>query len=185
MSPIDPRWALDQRVDPVQSPVEYQQLLVGLVGDRDPAQVQAAQPEQWAALLAQSGSALRTRPVPGEWSVLECAGHMLDAEIVSAARYRWILAQDEPPLVGYDQELWAKRLRHNQDDPEELLGLFGAIRRVNVELWARTPELERARVGIHAERGPESYDLSFRMTAGHGVFHLAQAERTLEAVRGP
>ena len=30
-----------------------------------------------------------------EWSVLECLGHALDAEIVSSARYRWILAHDE------------------------------------------------------------------------------------------
>ena len=26
-----------------------------------------------------------------------------DAEVVSAARYRWVLAHDEPPLIGYDQ----------------------------------------------------------------------------------
>jgi hypothetical protein len=31
--------------------------------------------------------------------------HILDAEIVSAGRYRWILAQEEPTLIGYDQDL--------------------------------------------------------------------------------
>jgi hypothetical protein len=36
---------------------------------------------------------------------------------------------------------------------------------------------------MHAERGPETYDLSFRMIAGHDRFHLAQARRALAAVR--
>jgi hypothetical protein len=37
-------------------------------------------------------------------------------------------------------------------------------------------------VGIHAERGRESFDLLFRMLAGHDRFHLAQARRALDAV---
>jgi hypothetical protein len=36
---------------------------------------------------------------------------------------------------------------------------------------------------MHAERGPESYELTFRLIAGHDRFHLAQAERALDAVR--
>jgi hypothetical protein len=36
---------------------------------------------------------------------------------------------------------------------------------------------------MHAERGPESVDLTFRLMAGHDRFHLAQARRALDAVR--
>ena len=35
---------------------------------------------------------------------------------------------------------------------------------------------------MHAERGPESFDLSFRLIAGHDRFHVAQAGRALNAV---
>ncbi|MFN8233078.1 MAG: DinB family protein [Actinomycetota bacterium] len=121
-------------------------------------------------------------PEPGEWSVLECVGHIVDAEIVMSARYRWVLAHDEPTLIGYDQDLWVKRL-HQDDDLEQLLDLFDALRLANVTLWARTPKELRSRVGMHQERGAESYDLAFRMIAGHDRFHLAQAERALAAVR--
>ena len=48
--------------------------------------------------------------------------------------------------------------------------------------WARTPAADRERLGRHRERGPESYDLIVRMSAGHDRFHLAQAERALAAV---
>jgi hypothetical protein len=42
---------------------------------------------------------------------------------------------------------------------------------------------DRARVGIHRERGRESFDLSFRMLAGHDRVHMAQARAALETVR--
>jgi hypothetical protein len=102
---------------------------------------------------------------------------------VSSARYRWILSHDEPPLPGYDQDLWVDALHAGRnDDPGELLALFEPLRRANVALWARSSEEDRARVGIHAERGPESYDLVFRLVAGHDRFHLTQARRSLGAV---
>jgi hypothetical protein len=157
-------------------------MLLGLVGNRDAAEIQSATPDQLAALLQEAGLNLRTRPAPDEWSVVELLGHLLDAEIVLAGRYRWILAHDEPPIPPYDQDLWVQRLRHQDDDPEQMLSLITALRRDHLTLWARTPEAERARFGVHAERGPESYDLSFRMLAGHDLFHLGQMRRTLAQV---
>lgn len=77
-----------------------------------------------------------------------------------------------------------ERLRHGEDDAAELLGLFEVLRGANLSLWRRTSAEERARVGVHAERGRESLDIVFRLIAGHDRFHLAQAGRALDAVRG-
>lgn len=170
--------------DPVSQPRAYQDHLVGLVGADDPAEVQAATPAQLRTLVADAGADLRTRPDPAEWSVLECIAHILDAELVSAGRYRWILAHDEPELIGYDQDRWVDRLHRPPEAPEEMLDLFEALRRANLELWRRTPDDLRDRVGVHRERGPESYRLTFTLIAGHDRFHLAQARRALEALRG-
>jgi hypothetical protein len=49
-------------------------------------------------------------------------------------------------------------------------------------MWARATDGERARAGIHAERGRETYDLTFRLIAGHDRFHVAQARRSLDAL---
>jgi hypothetical protein len=167
--------------DPVSQSAEYQDYLVGLIGEEDPADVQAAGPDGWRELLREAGARVAERPEPDEWSVLECLGHATDAELVASARYRWILAHDEPPLIGYDQDLWVERLHHGQDDPEALLETFEALRRANLALWARSSDADKARVGVHSERGPESYDLTFRMLAGHDRFHLDQARRALAA----
>jgi hypothetical protein len=170
--------------DPVTDPSGYVAHVLGLLGEDDPAEVQAGTAEAWRGLLDDAGDRVAQRPEPREWSVLECLGHAVDAELVSACRYRWIIAHDEPPLIGYDQALWVDRLRHGEDGPVELLALFDVLRAANLSLWKRTSLQERARVGVHAERGRESLDLVFRLIAGHDRFHLAQAERALDSVRG-
>jgi hypothetical protein len=171
--------------DPVADPTGYQRHLLGLLGADDPAEVQASTPATWRALTDDAGDRVRERPEPGEWSVLECLAHAADAEVVASGRYRWIVAHDEPPLLGYDQALWVERLHHGRDEPvDELVSMLEALRTVNLALWRRSTEAERARVGIHAERGPESFDLTFRLIAGHDRFHLAQARRALVAVSG-
>jgi hypothetical protein len=174
----------DRSPDPVSDPSGYQRHLLALLGDDDPAAVQGRAPDRWRALIEASGERFAVRPEPTEWSALECLGHAVDAEIVSAARYRWILAHDEPPLIGYDQDLWVDRLRHGDDDPAAQLATLGALRAANLDLWRKTSEAQRARIGVHAERGPESLDLLFRLIAGHDRFHLAQAERAVAAA-GP
>ena len=169
--------------DPISEPKAYQDHLLGLVAGEDPAEVQAGAPDLWRSLVADAGDRGHTRPETTEWSVIECLGHALDAEVVSAARYRWILAHDEPELIGYDQDLWVDRLHALRDeDPDELLSFFEPLRAANLALWARSSEEDRARVGVHAERGRESFDLLFRMIAGHDRFHMAQARRALDAV---
>lgn len=175
--------AAEHSPDPVSEPKAYQDLLVGLVGGDDPAEVQATTPRLLRALVAEAGPDLRTRPEPREWSVLECVAHIVDAELVSSARYRWILAHDEPDLVPYDQDRWVDRLHHPIEEPDALLALFEPLRAANLELWARTSVADRARVGLHRERGPESYELTFILLAGHDRFHLDQARRALEVVR--
>ena len=161
----------------------YQKQLLALLGDDDPARVLEQTEPLVRSVLNDAGSDLRTRPAPAEWSVLELLGHLVDAETVMSGRYRWTVSQDEPPLLGYDQDLWVARLRHNDDQPDELLTVFSALRAANLQLWRRSSAAERQRVAMHAERGPESYELMFRMLAGHDRFHLNQMRDTLHQVR--
>jgi hypothetical protein len=171
--------------DPVTEPQAYQQALLSFLGSDDPATAQAETSPVLHGIADAAGGDLRTRPARAEWSSLEAIAHIVQAEIVYSARYRWIVAHDEPPLIGYDQDLWVDRLHSVQDDPAILLGVFDALRRSNLDLWGRSSEEERARVGMHKERGPESFDLSFRLIAGHDRLHSDQARRALDAVRAP
>ena len=113
--------------DPVSEPDKYRSLLFSLLGDDDPAHVQAATAATLRAIIADAGDLLSTRPEPSEWSPLECVAHVVQAEIVYAARYRWILAHESPPLIGYDQDLWVERLRGNEADPEALVRIVRCV----------------------------------------------------------
>jgi hypothetical protein len=170
-------------IDPVASPDAYRRELLRWLGEDDPAAVQGATVARVRELVREAGDRLRVRPEPREWSVIECIGHLVDSELVAGARMRWILAEDEPDIVGYDQDRWVDGLHHRDDDPEDLIALFEALRGSNLRLWAATPPADRDRFGRHRERGPESYELMVQLAAGHDRFHIAQAERALVAVR--
>lgn len=161
----------------------YQQTLLAVLGDDDPARAQAATPANLRTLIDDAGDDLRTRPEPAEWSVVELIGHMVDAELSSSARYRWILAEDEPKLMPYDQDLWANRLHSVNEPLDALLPVFDALRAANLRLWTDASPADRARIGQHLERGPESYELTFRLLAGHDRVHIAQARAGLARIR--
>ena len=92
-------------------------------------------------------------------------------------RLRMILAQDRPPLVGYDQDLWASRLRYQEADFPEALDLFLTLRRSNMRLWEGLSATDLARVGLHSERGEESLGHLRRLYAAHDLMHLRQLDR--------
>jgi DinB superfamily len=169
--------------DPITASREYQQHLLALLGPDDPVDVQQATPDAVRAMIREAGDDLRRRPAAGEWSVLELVGHLGDAELVVGGRYRWALGHDRPAVLGYDQDRWVASLRHNEADPDDLMGIFRPLRAANLQLWSRSSPAERAREVLHAERGPESFDMMFRMLAGHDRFHLQQMQQTLRQVR--
>ncbi len=167
--------------DPVGDPQGYQRELLALLGGRDPVAVLAATlpavREQTGGL---SGELLGRRPAPGEWSVEELLGHLWDSEIALSFRSRMILAQDTPPLAGYDQDAWATLAKPPFG---ELLDAFTALRTANLALIKGTPEDRWDRSGVHAERGPTSFRLLLETQAGHDSAHLRQLEQTIAAVR--
>jgi hypothetical protein len=171
-------------IDPVAQPNDYQRMLLSLVGDRDPAEIQAGTPAELRRLIDDAGDLLQERPAPAEWSVLECIAHIADAELVVGGRYRWILAEEAPEIMPYDQDLWVDHLHSRDDDPAALLAEWEPLRIANLALWQRSTADQRARYGIHRERGRETYELTFTMLAGHDIFHIDQARRTLDLVRG-
>ena len=163
-----------QPVDPVLSPDAYRREILSWLGDDDAAAVQAATVARMRELVRAAGDRLRDRPEPSEWSVLECFGHLLDSEYVVSARVRWILAEDEPDIVGYDQALWVDALRHREADPDELIALFDALRGA-----------EPAAAGANAGRGPRADRAAPRARPGELRPHRADVGRPRPIPPGP
>ncbi|HKR98742.1 MAG TPA: DinB family protein [Candidatus Dormibacteraeota bacterium] len=163
--------------------IEYQQWEISLIGERDPAEVQAKLPAQVRRLIESAGASVAQRPSPDAWSAAEVLAHLVDTEIIYSARYRYIVAHEDPPLPGYDPELLIARLhpRIDEENLADLLATLTVLRAANVALWNRLSIAERHRVGVHAERGRETIDTAFRQVAGHGLLHLEQMRDALAA----
>jgi hypothetical protein len=168
---------------PVTEPDAYIASLLAALGSRDPLAVMAETADTLRRLTSGvSPDRLATPEAAGKWSLLHVIQHLADSEIVAAFRFRMVLAQDRPAIAGYDQDLWASRLRYSEVDLEEAIGQFAALRAANLRVLARTTPAERARVGIHAERGEESIEKMIRIYAGHDLVHCRQMSRIKAAV---
>jgi hypothetical protein len=60
-----------------------------------------------AALAGASDAALDARPADGGWTAREVAHHLPDSEMTGAIRLRRLIAEDQPVIQGYDQDLFA------------------------------------------------------------------------------
>ncbi len=130
-----------------------------------------------------SATVLRTQPFPGKWTPNEVIGHLVDSEWVYGYRLRLILCEDNPTILGMNQDLWVAGQRHNEREPSELVETFRTMRQFNLALWKRMSPADLERTGQHNERGPEALGVMLRMLAGHDLSHLDQITRYIQAVR--
>lgn len=156
----------------------YITAVLGLLGDSNPVEVL----EQTQAALRRAADGLSAQQVsqpeaPGKWSVRQVLQHLADSELVWGYRLRMVWAQNRPQLTGYDQDLWAERLRYEEADTEQSLQEFAVLRKANLRLLGRASREDLERVGVHAERGEESVEHMIRLYAGHDLLHLRQLDR--------
>ena len=155
------------------------------LGSRDPLAVLREIPAELERAIADlSPAALNTREAPGKWSVNQVVQHLADSELVSAYRYRMTLTHDRPALIGYDQDLWADRLRYDEADAHAALDTLVALRVGTLRLLERASPKDFVRVGVHSERGEESVADMVTNHAGHDIVHLRQIARIRQAVGG-
>ena len=168
----------------VSAPQAYREKMFNLVADRDPLEVLAQTASTLANIVSKHSVAiLRTRSFAEKWTPSEVIGHLTDSEWVYGYRLRLILCEDNPTILGTNQDLWVAALRHNEREPSELVEIFRTMRQFNLAVWRRTSPEDLKRTGQHNERGPESLGVMLRLLAGHDLSHLNQITRYIEAIQ--
>ena len=137
-----------------------------------------------AALATVPAEALQWRPKPGEWSAHEVVVHCADSETNAAGRIRWLAAETNPVIQGYDEAEWARRFDYHQLPLEPALALVEAVRANTAALLRRMPEDAWARVGRHTESGRYGAEDWLTIYAEHLEVHAAQIEANVTAWRG-
>lgn len=166
-----------------QQAAAYTAAILGLLGTDDPREVLRETTDRLnQAVRGLTDEEMRRREAPGKWSVAHVLRHLVDTEIVWAWRMRLALAQERPPITGFDQDAWADRLGYGDSDPAESLEEFAVLRKGNLRLLDRASEDDLARVGVHQERGEESVGHMMKLYAGHDRLHLNQIARIRAAI---
>ncbi|MGB7217335.1 MAG: DinB family protein [Vicinamibacterales bacterium] len=152
--------------------------LLDLLGNRNPLDVltQTARVLD-EALQGLSAKQLRQPEAEGKWSVTDVLQHLADSELVWGFRLRMTLAHERPPLMGYDQDLWASRLHYREADHQQALKQFTVLRESNLNLLKHASKADLQRVAVHAERGEQTLEKMVRLGAGHDLVHINQVTR--------
>jgi hypothetical protein len=90
-----------------------------------------------AALAKVPREARKWRPAPGKWSAHEVVVHCADSETNAALRLRYLLAEKEPLIVGYDQAEWARLFDYHKQSIDEALATASSARTRTVPLLKR------------------------------------------------
>ncbi len=128
------------------------------------------------ATTGASGSQLDFQPAPGKWSVRQILGHLADAELIAAARFRRVIAEDNPRLLAYDQEAWAARLHYEKRRFSDTLEMFRRLRADNFQMLQAQDEETFGRTGNHEENGVVSLLDLVRGYIEHTEKHAAQMQ---------
>ena len=161
----------------------YRNRVLGFLGDQDPVQVLGRTADVLGEIVRDNGrKRMQIRPIEGKWTPCEVLGHLCDCEWVYGYRARLILCEENPTILGMDQDLWVARQRYNEREPIELAEEFRYLRKHNLRMWRGLTPQELERTGQHNERGRESLGLVRTLLAGHDLLHLDQMKRLLMAI---
>jgi hypothetical protein len=162
----------------------YVRALLDLLGSRDPLEVMAELlPWMDSRLDGLPDVVLRRPEGPAKWSVIQVIQHLADSDLVAGFRIRMVVAEDRPPLQGYDQDRWAREFHYDEMPLSAALDQLRALRTANLQLWTRFTPAQLERLGIHSERGPESAGHILRLMGAHDLVHRRQIERILASAR--
>ena len=125
------------------------------------------------ALAGATAEDLDARPAPGKWTAREVVHHLADSEMTSAIRLRLLLAVDNPAILGYDQEEFARRLFYDRPI-EASLDAFKASRRTTGEILDCMSEDDWRREGTHTEHGRYTIDRWLEIYSTHAHKHAEQ-----------
>jgi hypothetical protein len=125
--------------------------------------------------------AIRRRPAPGEWAIVEVVAHLADTDERSLGRTRAMLETEAPALEPYDPHALSIERGYIDMGIADGLDRFEAIRSEQVRLLELLTDEGWQRVGNHGEHGRITVQQLAAHTVGEDADHLAQIARLIEA----
>jgi hypothetical protein len=125
-----------------------------------------------AAVAGLTAAQLLARPVPGKMSTLEVVCHLADFDPIMADRMKRVIAEDNPTLVGADENRFLAALAYHDRDLEEELTIIDRTRSQLARILRKLPADAWQRSGTHSERGPRTLEQLLKGSIQHIPHHV-------------
>jgi hypothetical protein len=133
-------------------------------------------PARWLAITSSLPADLLARPpAPGEWSALDCLGHLLETErYVFPVRVELFLAGRD--LEAFNPDTQGSAL---DQSPAGMAAEFARLREASLAALKKVSQADLLRKARHSELGIVTLGEMLYEWAAHDLNHTVQAERAL------
>lgn len=124
------------------------------------------------AVAGMTGEQLRARPIAGKWSTLEVVCHLADFDPILADRMKRVIAEEQPMLIGANENRFVTALAYHDRDLEEELTIIERTRSQLGRILRTLKPEALGRTGMHTERGPRTLEQLLTGAINHIPHHV-------------
>jgi uncharacterized damage-inducible protein DinB len=121
----------------------------------------------------------------GNWSIQQIVLHLMDADLIWAARMKRIIAEENPLIIGYNESQFATNLFYTEQDAQNSAQILDLNRRQFAIVLRKLPDSAFARTGCHNERGFITLAQSVEGMAQHMDHHVGFIRKKREKLGKP
>ncbi len=108
----------------------------------------------------------------GGWNSRQVIHHLADSHMMAFIRAKKVVAEDNPSLQAYDQNVWAGYADASTGPLEPSLSIIEGVHARWAAFLRSLPESAWSRTAVHQERGAMSLEDLLRIYSGHGEKHI-------------
>ena len=108
----------------------------------------------------------------GRWSIQQVVVHCMDSDLIATDRIKRMIAEDNPQLIGYDENRFVQALRYDDQPAEAAIQILDLNRKLFANVVRKLPASVWERKGTHNERGVVTAGKYFQSTVDHLDHHL-------------
>ena len=121
-------------------------------------------------------------PIAGEWSAAYVLHHMCDGEMHFATRYLTNLADANPSIVLFNEDVYPDRVQYEKRDASASLAAIEGIQLATANILGAIPESDWSRTSVHPERGLITLKDLVALAKGHSKSHAGQLQGIIDAL---
>jgi hypothetical protein len=108
----------------------------------------------------------------GKWTIQQVVIHCMDSELVSMDRLKRMIAEENPTLIGYDENKFVANLFYDEQPAESAVTMVDAARKTFARVLRKLPASAFERAGTHNERGRITVGSYLKAVVDHLDHHI-------------